>query len=84
MPSKLRKAIKGVGKVAGFAANFVPGGAVVRGALGIAGKLAGGSNSRTKNPKHKKMTPLKYAKAIQKAKLKARLDKIKMSAYKGL
>lgn len=83
MPSKLRKAVKGIGKVAGLAANFVPGGAAVKGALGLAGKFAGGVKGGS-GKKHRRKGAMYYLKRIPVEKAKARLTKIKMSAYKGL
>lgn len=88
MPSKLRKkgtAGKLVGGALKVASNFVPGGGLIKGAVGLAGKLAGGMGGRgASGKKTRRRSAMYYLKKIPVEKAKAKLIKIKMSAYKGL
>lgn len=89
MPSKLRPskgsvAKKVAGKALGLAANFVPGGGIAKSIVGgIASKIgAGGAKASGARRRRKGVTY--YLKRIPVEKAKARLTRIKMSAYKGL
>lgn len=89
MPSKLRKAKGGVaGKIAkgalSVASNFVPGGGILKAGLSVASKFPGIKPIDGRYPKPRRKSALYYLKRIPIEKAKARLTKIKMSAYKGL
>lgn len=82
--SKLKlagKLAKGIGKTA---LGFVPGGNVVKGALGLASKFGGSKGAGAGMRKRRRKGAMYYLKRIPIEKAKAKLIKIKMSAYKGL
>lgn len=83
MPSKLKKAAKVGGKVLGAAASFVPGGGLVKAGLGIAGKLMG-AGGKGGIKKKRRFSLMAYQRKLIKAKLDARIQKTKLSAFKGL
>lgn len=88
MPSKLRKPSKigGLAKgAAGIAASFIPGGGLLKAGLGLAAKGFGAKAAYQRNTKKsRRKSAIYYLKKIPVEKAKARLTKIKMSAYKGL